>query len=276
MREVASRGAGRALGSAGLALVGMLVPATAADAPRCVLERGPARAVVKVIDGETLALDDGSQVRLIGALPPRALDGGADEAAWPLAQEATDELKRLALGKSVELGFAGSKYDRYGRLLAQVFIRGGDERLWLQGAMLRTGYARAYALPGSTACLGDLVAAEGQALDARAALWGHAAYQVRSAGRHQELLRFRSTYQIVEGQVLSVADVRGQIYLNFGGNWREDFTVAVRPRQKRAFDESKFDFNALKGRRVRVRGWIERRAGPMIELYHPAQIEVLQ
>jgi micrococcal nuclease len=36
------------------------------------------------------------------------------------------------------------------------------------------------------------------------------------------------------------------------------------------------DFRALEGRRVRVRGWIERRAGPAIEVRHPSQIEIVE
>jgi len=249
-------------------------PATA-DMPKCDLEPGAARAVVKVVDAETLALDDGSEVRLLGALPPRALDGGAEDGAWPLETAAKAELERLALGKSVELGFSGRRVDRYGRLLAQVFVRDGSDRLWLQGAMLRAGHARAYVLPGHAACLADLIAAEKSAREGRAGLWGHASYEIRAADRHRELLRFRSTYQLVEGRVMTASDVRGQIYLNFGANWREDFTVTVRQRNRRAFDDASFDFKALEGRRVLVRGWIERRGGPLIELYHPAQIEIL-
>lgn len=259
-----------------LALVGLLAKPALAEAPRCELELGPVRGVVRVLDGETLALDDGSQVRLIGALAPRALDAGADEGTWPLAEAAKSALEELSLGRSVELGFAGRRTDRYGRLMAQVFVRTDDKRLWLQGEMLRQGHARAYALPGSSDCLDDLVAAEKQAREARLGLWGHASYQIRPANRHWELLRFRSTYQLVEGEVLATADVRGRIYLNFGEDWRQDFTITVQPSNRRQFAEAGMDLLALKSRRVLVRGWIERRGGPLIEVYHPAQLEILE
>lgn len=259
-----------------LALVGLLAKPALAEAPRCELELGPVRGVVRVLDGETLALDDGSQVRLIGALAPRALDTGADEGTWPLAEAAKSALEELSLGRSVELGFAGRRTDRYGRMMAQVFVRTDDKRLWLQGEMLRQGHARAYALPGSSDCLDDLVAAEKQAREARLGLWGHASYQIRPANRHWELLRFRSTYQLVEGEVLATADVRGRIYLNFGEDWRQDFTITVQPSNRRQFAEAGMDLLALKSRRVLVRGWIERRGGPLIEVYHPAQLEILE
>jgi endonuclease YncB( thermonuclease family) len=41
------------------------------------LEAGPKRTVTRIIDGETVTLDDGSELRLIGALAPRAIDVGA-------------------------------------------------------------------------------------------------------------------------------------------------------------------------------------------------------
>ena len=258
-----------------LVLAGLAVEQASAEMPQCKLESGPARGVVKVIDGETLELDDKSRVRLIGALAPQALDGGADEGAWPLAETAKSELQKLAGGKSVELGFGGRRSDRYGRLLAHVFVREGSERVWLQGEMLRRGQARAYGLPGNVACLPDLVLAEQQARQSGLGVWGHASYQVRPADRHWELLRFRSSYQLVEGKILERADVRGRIYLNFGENWREDFTITVQPANKRVFEDAGTNFASLKGRRVQVRGWIERRGGPLIEIHHPSQLEVL-
>ena len=110
------RRARRGLVAALLGIGSLVVAPNAAGALPCELEFGPARSVVKVIDGETLALDGGSEVRLIGALAPRALDGAAPEAAWPLETEAKAALERLVLGKSVELGMAGRRTDRNVRL----------------------------------------------------------------------------------------------------------------------------------------------------------------
>ncbi len=86
----------------------------------------------------------------------------------------------------------------------------------------------------------------------------------------------RSTFQIVEGRVEAIAEVRGAVYLNFGSDWRDDFTAGVvRGRKAAKVANPAFDASALKGKRVRVRGWIERRNGPFIEIVHPGQIEVL-
>ena len=72
-----------------------------------------------------------------------------------------------------------------------------------------------------------------------------------------------------------VATVKGRTYLNFGVNWRSDSTVSVAPRDRRRFVNGSAKPVDIKGRLVRVRGWLGWRDGPMIEATHSKQIEVL-
>jgi len=240
-------------------------------AAECALEPGPTRAVTRVLDSETIALDDGTEVRLVGALGPRLLDEPDETALWEPEREARAELERLTLGKSVELAFSGRRTDRYGRLLAQVFVA-GSERQWVQQQMVRRGHARAYAFADNAQCTTELLADEWMAREKRLGLWANAAYQVRHAESVRDLLRYRSTFQIVEGRVARVTDVRGQVFINFGRDWREDFTARARTADLNRWG---LDARSLEGRRVEVRGWIERRSGPAIELRHASQISVL-
>ena len=72
-----------------------------------------------------------------------------------------------------------------------------------------------------------------------------------------------------------VAVTRSRLYLNFGPDWRSDFTAGAAMRSK-AFPQAVIaKLQALEGQRVRLRGWIERRNGPYVELFHPSQIEPL-
>lgn len=241
----------------------------------CTLEAGPTRTVVSVPDGETLVLNDGTRVRLIGAMSPRAADAPVEIPDWPLATAARRELESLVLGRMVELSYAGRRADRYGTALAQIFLVADGSRIWVQGQMLRRGFARVYALPENTACSSELFASEREAVEANRGLWSDPAYRIHSAESTGELLRLRSTFQIVEGRVLQVTDVRGRIFLNFGADWREDFTVSLRPAARRTVEEAGLDPRALSGRMVRVRGWIDRRGGPYIEITDPSQIEAV-
>lgn len=237
------------------------------------LSPGPARTVSRIVDGETLALDDGSELRLIGALAPRALDVGTEPGRWLWEARSREALEGLVLGKSIELVFGGERLDRYGRLVAQAYLIEGDQRRWVQGHLLAEGFARAYALAGNRACSQELLAAEKTARETRRGLWGEAAYQVRQADSPGELSGYRTTFQVVEGRVARVALVRGVIHLNFDRNWRQAFSASLR-NADRSLLGAAGDPKALEGRQVRVRGWIEGSARPAIDLSSGGLIEI--
>jgi endonuclease YncB( thermonuclease family) len=239
------------------------------------LSPGPARTVARVIDGETLGLDDGTELRLIGALAPRAIDAGAEVGTWPAEANTREALGALVLGKSIELGFGGEHTDRYGRLQAHAFLVEGERRRWVQGLLLEQGLARAYALAGHRACGAELVAAERTARQAHRGLWADAAYQIRAPDRPSELLRYRTTFQIVEGRIVRVAQVRGVIYLNFDRNWRQGFAISLRRDDRNLLGDYAGNPAGLEGRSVRVRGWIEHCSGPVIDLSSAGEIEVI-
>jgi endonuclease YncB( thermonuclease family) len=241
----------------------------------CELQGGPTRAVVRIIDSETVQLDDNLEVRLIGALAPRAPDMRPDAQPWPPEQQAKAALRDLVLGRSVKLAFAEQRFDRYGRLLAHLFLDRDGERTWVQGTLLTSGHARAYGLPGSFACMPELLAHERVAREARTGLWSHAAYAARRALRPRAILRKRNTYQIVEGRVAHVAPTKSRTYLNFGTDWRSDFTAGIDARLLRAYPEWAGSLADLEGRRIEVRGWIEYRNGPYINVEDPSQIEAM-
>jgi endonuclease YncB( thermonuclease family) len=253
------------------------IPARAEDRPaspaECTLEPGEDRTVTQVVDGETLAVDGGTHVRLIGALAPRPYDTAGDTSHWPLAEQSRNALEQLVAGRGVRLAFAGRRTDRHGRLLAHVFVGGDADRTWVQGEMLKRGLARAYGLEGSTQCLTELIAHEAIARRTGAGLWAETIYAVRTADDIATLQRLAGTFQIVEGRVVAVSSMRGSTYVNFGTDWRQDFTVLIRSAGKHVPAEMLSD--ALPGQRIRVRGWVERRGGPMIAINHPAEIELL-
>ena len=89
--------------------------------------------VVRVIDGDTIELTGGDKVRLL------AID--APEKGEPLHDQATDELSRMTLGKSVRLEYSGRRRDRYGRLLGFVYA---DDTLLVNGELLKRGLASVY------------------------------------------------------------------------------------------------------------------------------------
>jgi endonuclease YncB( thermonuclease family) len=239
--------------------------------PTCTLPAGPVRAVTRVLDGDTLQLDDGSELRLIGALAPHAHDVGADAGAWPLAEEARQTLSHLVLGRSLALAFGGQRNDRYGRWLAHAIVEPEGHKEWVQGYMLARGMARAYLPPDNPACLSDLLDLERPAREGRLGLWTSAAYQVRSAESAQALLAYRHTFQLVQGRIAAISKARGAIYLNFAEDRRGFAAVLKRPGS--ALPDVAID--GIVGRTALVRGWIDRRSGPIVEIETAGQIELI-
>jgi hypothetical protein len=62
--------------------------------------------------------------------------------------------------------------------------------------------------------------------------------------------------------------------LNFAAPWWSGFSVAIARRRERAFTAAGIVPRQLQGKRIRVRGVVEMRRGPLIEAIRPAQIEL--
>lgn len=256
--------------------LGAATLASADPLATCAPEAGPAHRVARVVDGETVRLDDGSDVRLIGALAPRPDRLTTDLETWPPAREARRALETLALNRTVVLRYEGRRQDRYGRILAQLeVLREGEPPVWAQQHMVAAGLARAYALPGNTGCLSPLWVAEARARRDKKGLWSGDAFPIFTADDVSGLLRLVGRFVVVEGRVLAVARTRQLTYINFGSDWRDDFTVSLRNTAVDRSENGETRAQSLEGRRLRVRGWIERRNGPMIELSNLDEIEVL-
>jgi endonuclease YncB( thermonuclease family) len=142
------RCAGRLQAAAGLrgiwvglaVVVALLVGAGCADADggdTITPARAPTAVVTRVVDGDTVELDNGKTVRLIGIDTPEVYGGtecgGAQASAY---------MERIATGRrvSVRTDPTQDTYDRYERLLAYLDAGGRD----LGEAVLRAGWARVY------------------------------------------------------------------------------------------------------------------------------------
>lgn len=231
--------------------------------------------VTSVTDGDTVILDDGRVVRMIGTQAPKLPLDRPDFQTWPLAPEAKLALEALALNKPVQLGFGGEEIDRYGRVLAHVFVAGDAGAVWAQQVMVAQGLARVYSFPDNRACLDLLFAAEGRARLAGLGIWSDPYYSIRAANVPGEVIARVGHYEIVEGRVLLAEQRSGRVYLNFGRFWKEDFTAVIEAPALRLFTAAGIDPLKLDGALLRVRGWVDDRDGPRIEVTHPEQVEVL-
>jgi len=234
------------------------------------LVRGDTAAVRDIVDGDTVVLDDGRQVRLVGIQAPKLPLGRVGFEKWPLADEAKAALGDLVLGQRVTLGYGGQRQDRYGRELAHLFT---DDGLWVQGTLLELGLARVYSFPDNRSLVAQMLDAEATARAGGHGIWQHPYYAIldtTAAASHT------GQFALVEGRVLKTAVVRARAYLNFGEDYHSDFTVSIAPSDLQSFADNGISPQDYAGRRVRVRGWLRWSNGPMIEVTHPEQIELLK
>jgi endonuclease YncB( thermonuclease family) len=244
--------------------------AHAAAVPDCAgpVELGDADIVRVERSNDVLVLRDGRAVHLEGIRLPHA---GQDRAPGFVADQAFDALNGMAKGRDLTVTAVAPKEDRYDRVRGQVFSDGVAEP-WLQLALLKMGAARVDIAPDRTECAAQLYAAESAARDAHLGLWAQPAYQVRTPAN---LGGDTGTFQIVQGQVLSADVNNGRAYLDFGPDYRTDFTVTIAPADMENFRSQGVDPRSYQGKTIRVRGIVQQLNGPEIEIANPEQIEVL-
>jgi micrococcal nuclease len=239
--------------------------AQAMPLPDCAGEVAVAKAhVTRVQQDGALILDDGRAVILEGVRLP-----GADHPVTPVAQQALQMLRQLAVGTSLVLTSAPPKQDRYGRIRVQAF-----DHVWLQMALLERGLARVEIAPDREECAPDLYEAEARARGASLGLWALPQYAVKAAATLSPGLA--GSFQLVEGKVANVGVHDGRAFLDFRDDYRQGFSATVAPEDRKAFRNAGFALEDLAGRHVRLRGVIEEFGGrPEIALSNPYQIEIL-
>ncbi|HEY2071804.1 MAG TPA: thermonuclease family protein [Rhizomicrobium sp.] len=248
-----------------------LSAASAAPLPACAggIEAAGIQSIRIEKNGD-LILADGRAVHAEGLMLPA---GSADHAPEYFVGAALNQLSVITHGRGATLAVIPPKEDRFGRLRAQIFLPDLSDDFWLQAAMLRRGLARVSIAPDRRECASELYTVEAQARAARNGIWSNPAYAIRRPDA--TLLRDVGTFQIVEGRVLTATLKDGRAYLDFGPDWKTDFTVAISPTDMRTFHTSGVDPRGYAGKNVRVRGYVQRLDGPEIEVAVPEDIEVL-
>jgi len=187
-------------------------------------------------------------------------------------------LNEMLLGKKVAIYVNKKKKkgftDRYGNKLAHVER---DDATWVQGALVKGGFAYVSSGELNRDMVMPLYRYERVARRAKIGIWSNPLFKVRSPFEvHKDI----NSFQIVEGKPIErTTDRDNTIFLHFDRDHNKDFTVAIREGSRQAFDDpvngENFKFNSLVNRVVRVRGWVDSLEGPMIEVTHPEQLEIV-
>ncbi len=213
--------------------------------------------VLKVIDGDTILVESGNKVRLIGIDTP--------EKGMPGSNEATSRLTGLLQGVSVRVQACEEK-DRYGRELAVLFI--GDINVNL--LMLEEGLAVPLLIPPcGTPVADEVLKSAAAAILGRKGLYAGEEFLTVP---HAKARQFTGKSVVVNGRIMAVHEGKKAVHFNFGKDWRTDFTAVIFNGSLKRFEQLGIDPLDMAGRTVLVSGVIKEYYGPEIIIRSPEQL----
>jgi hypothetical protein len=234
----------------------MLVVAGPANSAGCAFEPQGEGRVVEIVDARTFRLADGREVVLAGIEPV-----------------VTEKARRTSALSAILAGRDDDTPDRYGRQPAFVFL--APSETLVQGQLLAQGEALFSGAVTDKDCASVLTAAEAEARQARRGTWADPT-AIKNAESPGDILAGIGRFTVVEGRVLSVRQAGATTYLNFGRSWTRGFAATISRRMVATFEAAAgTGVKSFENRRIRVRGFVEARGGPRIELLRVGQVELL-
>ena len=249
------------------------MPSVAADAA-CPDTGDDVVSVTAVEPRLDLRLADGRLLRLVGVDPASGTPTQPD-----LADTVRRQVGTLIAGHRVSARILGTRPDRWGRLPAIVFTEDKTGHPTdLAVTAIGAGLARVLAEPAAHACRDNLIEAERAARDARLGLWRDPYYTVLGPDDRSAFAERSATSVVAEGTLtrVEVGPYRTKLRFAARDRWDRDVLVAsILPRTVKLFEEQGVKVQSLFGKKVRVRGLLDLRFGPQIELTSPDAIEIL-
>jgi endonuclease YncB( thermonuclease family) len=245
----------------GAFLLFLLLPSSFSRADSCSPCSADLIDVASVYDGDTLRLDDGRRVRLIGVNTPELGRGRADEVNALQAKQLLETLVERGSG-SIRVCQDAEATDRYGRLLAHLYDRDGKS---INHELLAQGAGYLISIPPNLKNHGCYKDAEREARKRRKGVWR---FPIKAVS---ELSGNESGFHILTGNIVRVGQSRSGVWLNLDGGLALRITWS---------DWDRFgidDPQSLHDTPLEVRGWIYRRHGNQrIRVRHPSAIRWLE
>ncbi len=226
----------------------------------CLALASPAKAC-GLVAGLEMALSARDGEILFADGPPARLGG-----LW-LAPGAAPALAALA-GKRFGVALLAPAPDRWGRRVVDLVDAQGRS---VALDLIARGLALARPETDMRDCAAERLDAEAGARAAGEGFWADR-NGVLDAADAVALAKADGRFVLVEGVVRRVGEGRAKVYLDFAG--RNGFSVLAAKKVEPSFRRSGVDLKALAGRRVLVRGVMDVRFGPRIEIADPSMIEL--
>jgi endonuclease YncB( thermonuclease family) len=225
--------------------------------------------VASVDERGEIALADGRTLRLAGLDLPVPSRG--DPA---LAATARDLLAKRFVGREAALSLVAAVPDRWGRALGDLGASVSDAApASAAEALVAAGLARVRPEYETRGCEAGRLALESAARAKGLGVWRDPDYAVLAADDAASLARRDGRFVIVEGVVRRIGLGRARLYLDLGG--RGALSVVASRKTQAAFQAAGAPLTALAGEKIRVRGALDSRFGPQLEIVDPLMLERL-
>lgn len=222
-----------------------------ADSPLPDMQPGEVGRVVRVIDGDALALNTGQSVRLVGIEAPALRPRGREPDAY--AVESTRILEDMVLGREVQLYYPGMTRDRYDRALAHVVtLDRAGRQIWLNMELIERGAARVRFYPDTAIREEVFLEAEHVARSDKTGLWAKTAYRPLQASSVAEDQR---GFSVMIAELGPVSEPHGEYADNQACHRAargSDLVIEVRK-------EASVICDLPSGEMMRLRGWVSDR-----------------
>ena len=214
--------------------------------------------VKTVYDGDTVVLEDGRKIRLLGINTPEvqhkekmADAGGEDAKAWLI-----NKLQHTRVRLEVD----AEKTDKYGRTLAHLFSEAKEH---INLSLVKAGLAAISIYPPNLLYVNELLAAEKKAERDKLGIWHRPEYAVIPVNNLTEAGHPGWTRLV--GKVVAIRNTPKSIYLVFSSR----FEARIERKWQSLFP----DVNDYLGKTVEVRGWLNKsRKHFSLLIRHPAAI----
>lgn len=252
-----------------------IVAATPADAGGASCPVGGDRAITLASFEPRLELrlGDERRLRLVGLDPAGATPNDPD-----LGDTGRAALAALLAGKALSAHILSDKVDRWGRLAAMVFSAGETTAGGVAAMAIARGLGRYRPEPDAHPCRDALLSAEADARRDGLGLWRDPYYGVLAVDDREAFAERAATIVVAQGRLRQVDTGPFRTKLRFAapGEVRYGLLVAVVPSKVvKRYGEAGVRFEALIGRTLRIRGLLDLRFGPQIEIAGPDALEVL-
>ncbi|MFH1519555.1 MAG: thermonuclease family protein [Candidatus Omnitrophota bacterium] len=227
---------------------------------------------LEAVDGDTLKLSNGRLLRYIGLDTPevriKAVDGSFTYSPTPFSLEAKEFNRKLVEGKNIRIEFDIEKTDRYGRLLGYCFV----DDIFVNAKLIEEGYAVLYTWPPNLKYVDLFVESQDKARRLGKGLWSSFL-----TIDHTQANQYIGQIRRIEGRVVSTYKSAKCVYLNFGQNYKNDFTVVIFNNVLQAFSQKGIDpMSFYNQKRIGVIGRIREYNGPEVIVNGPDEIEVVE